>query len=245
MPEARVIGLVAGSIRELLFLALTLRFGGPYPPALRLLKPTLAHLEVVAVFVPAFLANAWRNALMARGGPEPDLTIAMNALLAASLFVPLVVQLLVRRRPLRELGIGPIANWRATLILLLWLAVIVVGQLVFRSSAGLPMNVHLERVPRLTLGLFGEEFLFRGFIQTRLEAAHGLPRAWILASLLFGLIHVSNVFTSGAAGLLAPVATFELGLLWGAAFAKTRSLFLIWPVHAVYDLVGGALVFGP
>ena len=244
MPDLRsVLAFAAPSLNQLVFLALVLWLGGPYAPAVRLPRPKLLHLEIVVVFVLVFLANAWRESVMARGRPEPDLTIAMNALLATTLALPPLLQLL-RRRPLSELGIAPIANWRSTPLLSVWIGIYVLGALLYRPSAGLPMTVHLERVAPIAVGLLGEELAFRGFIQTRLELGYGLPAAWIVSSVFFGLVHVANAFASGPAGLLAPLPTFALGLLWGATFAKTRSLFVVWPAHAAYDLIGGGLLFG-
>ena len=244
MPDLRQLASAGvAALQQLVFLALVLRWGGRYPRAVPLPRPRLVHLEVVTVFLIAFLANAWRAATIARGGPEPDLSLAMNAYLGATLIPPLLLQVLVRRRPLRELGIAPIANWRAALLLLVWLGIFVGATLFYRPSAGLPMDVRPERILPTGLGLFGEELLFRGFIQTRLESAHGLPAAWVLSSVFFGLTHLAMVFPSGAAGLLAPVQIMALGLLWGAVFAKTRSLLVVWPVHAIYDLVPGGLLF--
>jgi membrane protease YdiL (CAAX protease family) len=238
--------LAAGAaLQQLVFLAVVLRWGGRYPPAVPLPRLKLVHFEVVTVFLLAFLANAWRVTTNAPGALESDRLLAMSVSLGTTLVIPLLLQVLVRRRPLRELGIAPVANWRAGLVLLVWIGVYVVAALLYRPRAGLPMNVHPERVVSIGLGLFGEELLFRGFVQTRLESAHGLPAAWILSSAFFGLVHLAMVFPLGLAGLLAPLQTFAIGLLFGAVFAKTRSLFLVWPVHAVYDLVPGGLLFGP
>lgn len=246
MPDLRQLASAGvAPLQQLVFLALVLRFGGRYAPAVPLPRPKLLHLEVVTVFLLAFLANAWRASTNVPGASESDRFLANSTSLATTLVIPLLLQILVRRRPLRELGIAPIANWRAALVLLVWIGIYVIAALLYRPRAGLPMNVRPEQIWSIGLGLFGEELLFRGFIQTRLESAHGLPAAWILSSVFFGLIHVAMVFPSGLAGLLAPLPTFAIGLLFGAVFAKTRSLFLVWPVHTLYDLVPGGLLFGP
>jgi hypothetical protein len=54
---------------QLLFLALVLCWGGRYPAAAQLPRPRLLHLEVIGVFLIAFLANAWRSVVIAQGSP--------------------------------------------------------------------------------------------------------------------------------------------------------------------------------
>jgi Type II CAAX prenyl endopeptidase Rce1-like len=90
--------------------------------------------------------------------------------------------------------------------------------------------VRICRIATIGLGLFGEELLYRGFLQTHLESVVGAARGWIPASLLFGLMHIAVVFVHGpAAGLNAVVQAAVFGALWGDAFAKNRTLLVLWP----------------
>jgi membrane protease YdiL (CAAX protease family) len=98
----------------------------------------------------------------------------------------------------------------------------------------------LKTVPlaALTIWLFTawpEEFLFRGLLQNLLSRTLGrAQRAWVVASLIFGLAHISNgPFPNWRYALLAAIA----GLFYGRAWMKTGSIFASSLVHALVDLV--------
>jgi membrane protease YdiL (CAAX protease family) len=59
---------------------------------------------------------------------------------------------------------------------------------------------------------FGEEFLFRGYLQTRLVARLGLGRGWILTALIFSLIHLPQRLVTPGTGI-GDAAAATLGLL--------------------------------
>jgi membrane protease YdiL (CAAX protease family) len=76
---------------------------------------------------------------------------------------------------------------------------------------------------------FGEEALFRGFLQGGLEAAIGTLPALILASLAFGLVHpVTRAYVA-----LASLLGLYLGVLW----IWTENLLAPIVAHAAYDFV--------
>ena len=55
---------------------------------------------------------------------------------------------------------------------------------------------------------FGEEIFFRGFLSRGLVGRHGVIGGTLIASLLFGLIHVDPVQASGAFLLGRIISTF-------------------------------------
>jgi len=225
-----------------LFIAFLLWRGGAFIQARP--KPRLVELEIAVVFVIGFLANAWRSYLIGQHGPEPAASVSMWVSTLVSLGVPLTAQL-IRKRPLSELGIALRLNWRVLMTLVVWIGFLVAATLFFRTSQRLPLVAHPDRIASIGLGLLGEELLYRGFLQTRLETLVGATRGWIPASLLFGLTHVAMVFVRGPAGAVnAVVQATLLGALWGIAFAKNRTLLVVWPAHALYDLVPGGILFG-
>jgi len=75
---------------------------------------------------------------------------------------------------------------------------------------------------------YGEEVVFRGYIQTRLTAYSGTIKGWILASLLFALIHFPKYyFIFPGAVLDASVHTllrFPTGLLLGYIMLRSQNL---------------------
>jgi membrane protease YdiL (CAAX protease family) len=83
---------------------------------------------------------------------------------------------------------------------------------------------------------FSEEYLFRFLLQNRLESIlKNKLNAIVLASLLFGIIHVPiNSKMYGwpvSVAFCLGVNTFG-GILYGYVFQKTRSLLLVTIVHA-------------
>src|ERR1700730_1212277 len=225
-----------------LFIAFLLWRGGAYSPARP--QPRWVRLEIAVVFALGFLANAWRSYLIGQHGAELATSVSMWVSTLVSIGVPLTAQL-VRKRPLSELGIALNLNWRVLLTVAAWIAILVAATLAFRMSQRLPLAARPDRIASVAFGLLGEELLYRGFLQTRLETLAGTTRGWIPASLLFGLTHVAVVFVRGpAAAVNAMVQTAVLGALWGIAFAKLRTLLIIWPAHVLYDLVPGGILFG-
>ncbi len=106
---------------------------------------------------------------------------------------------------------------------------------------------------------FGEEFVWRGYVQSRLNQAFGRPlqvlgvqfgAGLIITSILFGLLHAFNTYDPavGFASLSwgwALSATFG-GLFFGILREKTGSLLACGLAHGLPDAVGEALagIFG-
>jgi hypothetical protein len=97
---------------------------------------------------------------------------------------------------------------------------------------------------------FGEEFLFRGYIQSRLNAAFGSPFqffgvnwGWgiVIMSLLFGLMHFLNLGTLAIGNWqLEPwwgFWTFFGGLVFGFVREKTSSIAAPTILHGLPDAI--------
>ena len=101
---------------------------------------------------------------------------------------------------------------------------------------------------------FGEEFVWRGYVQSRLNQAFGRPMRMFgiqfgaglfIASLLFGLLHAFNTYDPeiGSASLSwgwALFASFS-GLFFGVLRERTGSLIAPGLAHGLPDAVGEAL----
>jgi membrane protease YdiL (CAAX protease family) len=92
-----------------------------------------------------------------------------------------------------------------------------------------------------TCAAFGEEVLFRGFLQSRLRALFGVRRqAGVLAALaqalLFGLAHAYQ----GPTGMLMSGA---IGLAFGLLMLRFRSLWPLVLAHGVIDTVSMLALF--
>lgn len=92
----------------------------------------------------------------------------------------------------------------------------------------------------ITAGL-GEELLYRRFLQTRLEALIGPWTGVLLASLLFGLMHLPShgpgPLWSGALQVIAMQGT--TGIALGVIWMRWRRL---WPCVLAHVLLNGATV---
>lgn len=87
----------------------------------------------------------------------------------------------------------------------------------------------------------GEELLFRGAIQERLELVFNSQLAIVGGSLLFAAPHFFNIVGSGTTGLFAVVTIFVVSLVWGTAFHRTENLAVPILIHGLYN-TGLALV---
>lgn len=157
------------------------------------------------------------------------ITFGPIALAGLGVGLPVFYTVLVRHRPLSELGL-------TTYQLLPSLALgLILGWDTYRNTIGeLDMTLTRAVVPVITMalavGLF-EAIFFRGWLQLRFEAAFGLIPALILGALCYSLYHVGYGMDVEELFFL-----FGLGLVFGAFFRLTRSIFVLWPF---YTPVGG------
>jgi membrane protease YdiL (CAAX protease family) len=76
-----------------------------------------------------------------------------------------------------------------------------------------------------------EEIFWRGFVQDTLQEKLGENKGWIIASLIYGGVHVF------AMNFMLFMAALICGLFWGYIFKRYKSL---WPgiiSHAVWDVI--------
>ena len=76
----------------------------------------------------------------------------------------------------------------------------------------------------LCIGLF-EAIFWRGWVQSRLEESFGFIPALLLGSAAYALYHIGYGMGWGEMGFL-----FFIGLLYGATFRITGSIFILWPL---------------
>lgn len=74
--------------------------------------------------------------------------------------------------------------------------------------------------------VFAEECLFRAYLIPRLEARMGTWTAALVASVLFGAVHLENI------------ATLALcGMVFSAAFLRRRSLWASFIAHLFHNAI--------
>jgi membrane protease YdiL (CAAX protease family) len=150
---------------------------------------------------------------------------ALYAVLAATLFgigIPLYWMVVVRQRPLADLGLT-----------LRWWGLSIALQLIFASLqfvstlAQVQLPSFAELVPLVALALaigFFEAVFWRGWVLLRLEEAFGVIPAILLGSLLYAAYHIGY-----AMPLDEMVFLFFIGIMFAIAFRLTKSVLVLWP----------------
>jgi hypothetical protein len=124
-------------------------------------------------------------------------------------------------------------------IKLVWLPLIYAGVMLAADLLiGLPSATMtaILAVNMLLVGL-SEELMFRSIMFRGLLARFRVWPAILLTSLLFGLVHSLNVFTTGQMdqAVLQSTAAFMQGLAYLAIRIRTRSVWPMVIVHALWD----------
>jgi membrane protease YdiL (CAAX protease family) len=145
-----------------------------------------------------------------------------------------------RRNSLLSLGFG------ALLALLMYTASSVVPQALGFSMpkietvlAGLTVSAVIRNFALWIPMGFGEEVLFRGYVQTRLVERHGAVWGILIGSIVFTLLHL-------LVRPLSPVTIFSAVILWaavGTLYHLSKSLYLVGMFHGVANILLNTLPF--
>jgi membrane protease YdiL (CAAX protease family) len=139
------------------------------------------------------------------------------------------------RGALRPLAIGLGAGVALFSFIVLVAAVIGVYQLTGEGDAR-------DLLPQLILSAIfpaiSEEMFFRGILFRWIEEFGGSWAALLLTSALFGAAHLANPHASPIA---AVGIAFEAGVMLGAAYMLTRSLWLPMGIHAAWNFTQGEI----
>ena len=98
----------------------------------------------------------------------------------------------------------------------------------------------------LTVG-FTEELGFRGIGIAGFQQVYSLRRSWLLASGLFGVAHIVNVFQGEALthAVGQVVVTTLMGLVFGLLAIKSGSLILAMVAHGLWDVMAVSRLMKP
>jgi membrane protease YdiL (CAAX protease family) len=157
--------------------------------------------------------------------------IAFGPITLAGLGValPVLYTVLVRRRPLADVGL-------TTRYLLPSLVLgLLLGWDTYRNTlATLDVAWTTKALPlvvmALAVGLF-EAIFFRGWLQLRLEEAFGVVPGVVLGALFYSLYHVGYGMDGSEMLFL-----FGLGLVFATVFRLTKNVAVLWPF---YTPIGG------
>lgn len=169
--------------------------------------------------------------------------IGLGTFAIASLCLLFVMEIVVRKRSLSIVGFRFPTNRRVLLIFTGVAAFLLIGGIIVHTIYGI-QYAYLNQyfISAVILGPLVEEIVFRGLIQTRLEACFGIAKSCILSSLAFGFYHFLAWFlitgkTFVTYSLVHLTYTVIFGIVAGIFFAKTRSLLPSFLLHAINNFV--------
>ena len=134
-----------------------------------------------------------------------------------------------------DLALGALTG--AGLFILVVLALAAVARVTL--SGPHPVAPVLPVAAQMLAGAVFEEVISRGMILRAIEVRRGSAQALAFSSLLFGALHFANAGFSPMAALGVVAA----GVLLGAAYIASRSLWLPIGVHAAWNFTQGG-IFG-
>jgi membrane protease YdiL (CAAX protease family) len=179
--------------------------------------------------------------------PVPPLTSNLEFDLIAILLLIIAYELIIRRlgehphddyrdpKALRHLGLGLGAGF-----LIFSFAVGVAALMgVYRATGEGDASDLLRALigPAIYAAIF-EELIFRGLLFRWIEAFGGSWAALLLTSAFFGAAHLAN---PNASPIAAVGIAFEAGVMLGAAYMLTRSLWLPMGLHAAWNFTQGEI----
>lgn len=152
------------------------------------------------------------------------ITYGVVGLAGFGVALPVLYTVVVRRRPLADIGIT------TRLLVPSLMLGLVLGTDTYRhtvASLGLTFSAEHAALLAMTLavGLF-EAVFFRGWLQLRFEAAFGVVPGLLAAAACYSLYHVGYGMNRAEMLFL-----FGYGLTFGAMFRLTRNVFVLWPFY--------------
>ncbi len=198
--------------------------------------------------------DAWARAITTLWVSVP-LMVIQNILLIA-LAVGFTLFIARGKSPLKELGLRPLKGFfkpfiagmaLSLLIILVTSALLLLTGIttfeatgIARYGAGPVVASFVALLVGTMFIAFGEEAVFRGFLQNYLVNKHGIALGLIVSSAVFTLLHVTNDPRP-----IPILGIFASGLLLGAVFILTRSLYASIGLHFLWDFMFlGVLEFG-
>lgn len=165
-------------------------------------------------------------------GMDPTLRLllylAPQLILILVYCLPMALMLRLNRETLRSAGLTASNFWKVTIIGLFLAALTLIASGKGGTHSSYEHNHPVAALVYCSLVGFGEEFLFRGYLQTRLVAWLGHYQGWILTSVAMALGHVpARVFIQGSDfphALTSSLGLIPVSLLMGFIMLRTGSI---------------------
>lgn len=223
--------------------------------------PLIFSALVVVIFalVGQISAEPWLFLIEKTGFLTDDYTMADAVFTIYYETVCTVVMLLIlwgtkRLDLLRHRGIGFFRGLGVGAFMLVYaivtaIFVCIVGLSEFNLSVNPAIAIVASVVSYLFVGL-AEELMARAIVAETVLEHFGTERAGILkaaliSGFLFGLLHISNIFTVSASfGIPNAISAFALGCVLAAIYYRCGNIWVTIALHAIYDIgVSSIIVF--
>lgn len=137
--------------------------------------------------------------------------------------------------PLRRLGLGIFAGFAIFSVAVAIAAVLGIYRI---TGPGDASNLLPALLASAIFPAISEELVFRGILFRWIEEFGGSWLALLLTSAFFGAAHLHN---PNASPIAAIGIAFEAGVMLGAAYMLTRSLWLPMGIHAAWNFTQGEI----
>lgn len=107
------------------------------------------------------------------------------------------------------------------------------------ERASLIQTFNVQLIFSLLVLALGEEIIFRGLIQGRLQSMIKPAYAVILTSIIFACMHISKGDINIV--LIDIVTVFIDSMMFGVIFYKTKNIYISWVAHALANIVATLL----
>lgn len=206
------------------------------------LATSLIPLVILAVIGWAMMRQA------ARPAPDSPVTHTVSSVISqliGSLVLcgPAILVLRSRRETWDSVGITSHNLSRSLLIggLLAAFSILTCSQCLRGMATDFNAN-HFWALLQFSVVGISEEFLFRGYLQSRLMAWLGQWRGWLLASVLMALVHISQRMVVGGlnptAALISSASLIPISLFLGYILIRTENIVAPAIFHTFADWVG-------
>ena len=162
------------------------------------------------------------------------------------ILAPILIVKKIRNEAWRSTGISK-HNLKASILIGIILAIITVVSVILFSSKSLrDIEQNLTLSSLWELGYFAvvgfcEEFMYRGYLQTRLMGWIGKGKGWILTSIVMALMHIpQRMLSMGISPKDAVVSSallIPISLMMGYIFIKTENIAASSIYHTFADWV--------
>ena len=237
--------LLAGGVVFLATWAMRLR-----PGSWKIERPGKSAIVALVVIVATLAAFAVYISIQNSGKPPSPTVLPVDLRFTASRFIrrmlldgifsvaPVLIVIRIRREPWSSTGVSSNNLWRS-LAIGLPLCVLVLfssGPSVIEGLQNLSIG-HIWALGLASLTGFGEEFLYRGYLQIRMMSWLGRWKGWVAASLVMALIHIMPRMLEQGMGpldaLVSAATLIPVSLFLGFVMLRTGNIVASGMLHTV------------